>query len=78
MENTDRERVLQRLHDLEGWAEYIVEALHQDQRLEPVVDMQALKQLREMSWSLRDKLHLIATQVELSRAEPRVADLACS
>ena len=81
METTDRERVLQKLHELEGWAEYIVEALNLDQRLEPVkremlervVEMQALKQLREMSWSLRDKVHLIATQIELSRAEPRVA-----
>ena len=81
MENRDRSLVLQRLHELEGWAEYIVEALNLDQRLEPVkremlervVEMPALKQLREMSWSLRDKLHLIATQVELSRAEPRVA-----
>jgi hypothetical protein len=73
MENTDRALVLQRLHELEGWAEYIVEALHLDQRLEPmtremlerVVEMQALKQLREMSWSLRDQLHIIATQVDL-------------
>ncbi len=71
MENTDRALVLQRLHELEGWAEYIVEALHLDQRLEPVVEMQALKQLREMSWSLRDKVHVIATQVEFSRAEPQ-------
>ena len=70
MENADRERVLQRLHELEGWAEYIVEALHQDHRLVPVVEVHALKQLREMSWSLRDKVHLIATQVELSHAEP--------
>ena len=71
MENTDRERVLQRLHELESWAEYIVEALHLDQQLKPVVETQALKQLRELSWSLRDKLHIIGTQVELSHAEPR-------
>ena len=71
MENTDRLLVLQRLHELEGWAEYIVETLHRDRRLEPI-EMQALKQLREMSWSLRDKLHVIATQVELSH------DLPCS
>ena len=83
MENRDRSLVLQRLHELEGWAEYIVEALNLDQRLEPVkremlervVEMPALKQLREMSWSLRDKLHLIATLVELSRAEPRGAGM---
>ncbi len=78
MENTDRSLVLERLHELEGWAEYIVETLHRNQQLEPmtremlerVVEMQALKQLREMSWSLRDKLHLIATQVELSHDMP--------
>jgi hypothetical protein len=78
MENKDRSLVLQRLQELEGWAEYILEALHLDQRLEPVkremlerfVEMQALKQLREMSWSLRDKLHLIATQVEHSHDMP--------
>jgi len=78
MENTDRSIVLEKLHELEGWAEYIMEALHLDQPLEPmnrtmlerVVEMRALKQLREMSWSLRDKLHLIATQVELSHATP--------
>ena len=81
MENTNRSLVLERLHELEGWAEYIVEALHLDQRLEPVkremlervVEMQALKQLREMSWCLRDKLHIIATQVEFSR--PAAAEL---
>jgi hypothetical protein len=70
MENTDRSLVLQRLHELESWAEYIVETLHRDQRPERVVAMQDLKQLREMSWSLRDKLHVIATQVELSSDMP--------
>lgn len=72
---SDRAPVLERLHELEGWAEYITEALHLNQRLETVsremlermIDAQALKQLREMSWSLRDKLHAVATQIELSR-----------
>ena len=85
METTDRALVLERLHELESWAEYIAEALHLDQRLEPVkremlertVEMQALKELREMSWSLREKLHVIATQIELSRAEARVVESAC-
>lgn len=71
MENTDRSLVLQRLHELEDWAEYIVEALHLDHRLGRVVEMQALKQMREMSWSLRDTLHIIATQVEHSHDLPQ-------
>ena len=66
MESIDRSLALERLHDLEAWAEYIVEALHLYRRLEPVIELQSLKQLREMSWSLRDKVHLIATQVEFS------------
>ena len=66
MENTDRSLALQRLHELEGWAEYIVEALHLDLRLGRELDMKTLKQVREMSWSLRDSLHIIATQVEHS------------
>src|SRR6476646_667322 len=84
MENSDRALVLERLRELEGWAEYITEALHLNQRLEPVkremleraLDPQALKQLREMSWSLRDKLHMIGTEVELSCAEAPVAQVA--
>lgn len=77
MQHDDRAPVLERLRDLEDWAEYIAEALHLNQRFEPVnmemlerlIDLQALKQLREMSWSLRDKLHAIATQIEQSRPE---------
>jgi len=81
MENQDHASVLERLRELEGWAEYITEALHRNQRLEPVtremlelvLDVQTLKQLREMSWSLRDRLHLIATQVEFSHPAASVA-----
>jgi hypothetical protein len=75
MEQTDRIPVLERLRELEGWAEYITEALYLDQRSEPVkremlermLGEQALRQIRELSWSLRDKLHLATTQLELSR-----------
>ena len=70
--------VLEKLEELEGWAEYIVEALHLDQTTEPVtrtmieglVDRTTLRQLRELSWSLRDKLHVTVTQVELSHRAP--------
>jgi hypothetical protein len=74
MEQEDRIPVLERLRELEGWAEYITEALHLDPRSEPVkremlertLGEQALRQIRELSWSLRDKLHLVTTQLELS------------
>ena len=74
MEEEDRSPVLERLRELEGWAEYITEALHLNQRSEPVkremlertLGEQALRQIRELSWSLRDKLHLVTTQLELS------------
>ena len=72
MENEERALVLERLHELEGWADYITGALHLNQQGEPVrrdmlervVEVQALKQLRELSWSLREKLHLITTKLE--------------
>jgi hypothetical protein len=75
MEQKEILPVLERLRELEGWAEYITEALHLDQRSEPVkremlertLGEQALRQIRELSWSLRDKLHLVTTQLELSR-----------
>ncbi|HVR86615.1 MAG TPA: hypothetical protein VMU54_19990 [Planctomycetota bacterium] len=44
---------------------------HLDPQLKPVkcemlertLDEQALRQIRELSWSLRDKLHLVTTQL---------------
>jgi hypothetical protein len=35
--------------------------------LERTLGEHALRQIRELSWSLRDKLHLVTTQLELSR-----------
>jgi hypothetical protein len=75
MEQKEATQVFERLRELEGWAEYITEALHLDQRSEPVkrkmleqtLGEQPLRQIRELSWSLRDKLHLVTTQLELSR-----------
>ncbi|HVR83594.1 MAG TPA: hypothetical protein VMU54_04735 [Planctomycetota bacterium] len=75
MEQEEHTQVFERLQELEGWAQYITEALHLDQRSEPVkremlertLGEQALRQIRELSWSLRDKLHLVTTQLELSR-----------
>lgn len=78
MESRDGARVLEKLRELEGWTEYILEALVINRISEPVkgemlklaIGDPALRQLREMSWSLRDKLHVVATQIELSCAEP--------
>ncbi len=75
MNPTDRSPVLERLHELEGWAEYITEALHLDRPSEPatramlerVVDAPALRQLRELSWTLRDTLHLVNVRLEHTR-----------
>jgi hypothetical protein len=72
----DRQKVLARLQDLEGWAEYVFEALHLDQESEPMrqgmlertVEHEALRQLREVTWSLRDQLHRITTELELSHS----------
>jgi len=74
MEERSPNAVLERLQELEGWAQYITEALHLDQKNEPVkremleraLGEQSLRQIRELSWSLRDKLHLVTTQLELS------------
>lgn len=82
MKEADRISVLERLRDLEGWADYIMCALHLDQGSEPVkremlertLSEQTLRQIRELSWLLRDKLHLITTELELSRpAENSIA-----
>jgi hypothetical protein len=74
MEQQEYAQVFERLRELEGWALYITEALHLNQQneavkremLERTLGEQALRQIRELSWSLRDKLHLVTTQLELS------------
>jgi hypothetical protein len=74
---SERDLVLERLQVLEGWAEYIFEALVLNCRsesatkemMERAIEKPALRELRELSWSLRDKLHLIVTRIELTRVE---------
>lgn len=81
MEKVEQTQVLERLRELEGWAEYITEALHRNvpgepvkrEMLEQLIGMEALRQIREMSWSLRDRFHLIATEMELSGGESAVS-----
>ena len=71
----EHKSVLERIEELEGWAEYIVDALHLNQREEPVrremlerqLEERNLRAIRELSWSLRDKLHMVRTQLEYSR-----------
>ena len=71
----EHKSVLERIEELEGWAEYIVDALHLNQREEPVrremlerqLEERNLRAIRELSWSLRDKLHVVTTRLELSR-----------
>ena len=75
MNDEEFQRVIERIQELEGWAEYIVEALHLDQASEPVkremlertVEREALRCAREGAWSLRDHLHRISTALEYSR-----------
>jgi hypothetical protein len=75
MRGEDFQKVFERIQELEGWAEYIVEALHLNQASEPVkremleraVNREALKKAREVSWSLRDLLHRMSTELEYSR-----------
>jgi hypothetical protein len=77
MDAANRALVFERLQELEGWAEYIIDALHLDRRHEPVkkamleqmVELEALRKIRELSWELRDKLHIVTTQIEFSGAE---------
>lgn len=76
MEQVDRTAVLERLRELEGWAEYITEALHLNQANEPVkrgmleqaLPKEKLREIRELSWMLRDKLHVANSQLEFSRS----------
>ena len=74
MKVDERRLVLERLRELEGWSEYITEALHLDQAREPVkremlerlVEQRSLREIRERSWQLRDTLHRVATELDLS------------
>jgi hypothetical protein len=73
--------VLERMQELEGWAEYIVEALHLNQRNEPVpcemverlLKDRDLRAIRELSWTLLNKLHVVTTQLEFSRPPQKAA-----
>ena len=59
-----RLRATERLGQLEGWADFVCEALHAP--LGAPVEERTLRELRELSWALRDKLHVLRTRLELS------------
>lgn len=77
MNESSRNPVLERLQELEGWAQYTTEALHLDQaneqvkqaNLERALEGGSLREIQELSWRLRDQLHLLSTQLELSLEE---------
>jgi hypothetical protein len=75
MDAGDRQKVLERLYDLEGWAQYVLEALHVHQSsatvtpemIQDALESQTLRELREQSWTLWKLLHRVTTGMELSR-----------
>lgn len=63
------------LGDLQGWAEVIFEGLHDQTRqlgegrtLESWAGKGALREVRELSWTLRDKLYLLRSQLGSGQA----------
>lgn len=75
MEDPNRRKMLLRLRDLEGWAQFILEALHANptgesserEALEQTVEDQRLRRLRVLSWSLWDNLHRVNLELEHTR-----------
>jgi hypothetical protein len=75
MDAGDRQKVLERLYDLEGWAQYVLEALHENQSsgaatpemFQHVLEPRTFRELREQSWSLWKLFHRVTTEMELSR-----------
>jgi len=59
-----REQVTEHLGELQGWADFVCDALHAP--LEHVAEPRALREVRELSWTLREKLYVLRTQVEFS------------
>jgi hypothetical protein len=57
------------LGDLQGWAEVIFEGLHDRFREPGALEKGALREVRELSWTLRDKLYLLRSQLGSSPRE---------
>ena len=58
----------ERFEALESWADVIVESLHEKDPARGV-DPRALREVRELSWALRNKLYVLRTQLEFSKSE---------
>jgi hypothetical protein len=70
MTSANREHVLENLRELRDWAGYIFESLtvnnprEDSGLLREVVEERALRELREMAWSLRQRLDLVGVEAE--------------
>ena len=77
MITADNSHLVRRLRELRGWAGFIIESLTMDQPYETgkrellrrLLGPNELKDLREMAWSLRERLDRAALQLEYSPAE---------
>jgi len=69
MNDTGCARAREVLGDLQGWAEVIFEGLHQARTLESWAGKGELREVRELSWTLRDKLYLLRSQLGSSPRE---------
>ena len=64
MQDSERTRATELLGNLQGWAEFICESLHEP--LDSAVEQRALREARQLSWILREKLYVLRTQLEFS------------
>jgi hypothetical protein len=76
MNREDRQVVLEKLQDLEGWADFILQSLtvhpaketKKEELLDQTLEKHSLKRLRELSWSLWEHLHRITIELQHSHA----------
>ena len=78
MITADNTHLVHRLRELRGWAAFIIESLSMDQPYETgkrellkvALGPDALRELRETAWSLREQLDRAAVQLEYASPEP--------
>ena len=66
MTSANRENVLENLRELRDWAGYIFESLTAAPRegLKDLVEERSLKELREMAWTLRQRLDVVGVEAQ--------------
>ena len=66
MTSANRDHVLENLRELRDWAGYIFESLSASPRgdLKELVEERALKEIREMAWSLRQRLDVVGVEAQ--------------